>query len=161
VWGLLNLMDKRGMSPLIATLLLIAFAVAIGVVIMNFGRAQVEMEAECTINIGLKFSEVGGEEQFCLDRAKNQLFLIVENGINIKVEGLIVNIIGSKKAITHELADAKMEKAGVYMKYLTYDIEEIGELRQIKVVPKVKMYDEELVCQEKAIVLEEVRDCKA
>jgi flagellin-like protein len=152
-------MNKRGMAPLVATLLLIAFAVALGVVIMNFGRAQVEMEAECTINIGLKFSEVGEEEQFCLDKASNQLFFIVENGINIKVEGLVINIIGSKKAVTYDLGDAKIEKAGAYMKYVPYDVNEIGELRQIKIIPKVVMYEEELICREKAIVMEKIRDC--
>jgi len=154
------MMDKRGMAPLVATLLLIAFAVALGVVIMNFGRAQVEMEAQCTINVGLKFSKIGGEEQFCLDKVKKQLFLVVENGVNIKVEGLVVNIIGTKQALTHDLSDAKIEKAGTYLKYVPYDHDMIGELRQIKIVPKVTMYDEELICQERAIVLEKVRDCK-
>jgi len=152
-------MNKRGMSPLVATLLLIAFAVAIGVVIINFGSAQVEMEAECPISIGLKISEVAEKEQLCLDKTKNQLFLIVENGVNIKVEGLIINVIGAKKVFTYELAEAKLEKAGNYMKYLTYSLEEYGEIRQLKIIPKVKLYDEEVICQEKAIVLEEIRDC--
>ncbi len=152
-------MDKRGLSPVVATLLLISFAIALGVVIMNFGQAQIEEEAECTLNIGLKFSEVSGEKQVCLDREKNQLFLIVENGINIKIDGLIVNIIGTKRALTHELADAKIEKAGAYLRYVPYNPEEVGKLRQIKIVPLVKMFDEQLICQEKAIVLEEVREC--
>ncbi len=153
-------MDKRGIAPLVATLLLIAFAVALGVVIMNFGRAQVELEAQCTIDVGLKFSMVGGEEQFCLDRGGEQLFFVVENGPNINVEGLTVNIIGTKKAVTYDLEDAKIEKAGAFLKYVPYDVEGIGELRQMKIVPKVVMYDEELICQEKAIVLERVRDCQ-
>lgn len=148
------------MAPLVATLLLIAFAVALGVVIMNFGRAQVEMEAQCTINVGMKFAEVSGEKQFCIDRSKNELFFSIENGVNIKVEGLVVNIIGTKQAKTYDLGDAKIEKAGVFMKYLPFAAGEIGEIRQIKIVPKVNMYDEELVCQEKAIVLEDIRDCR-
>jgi len=152
-WG------KKGITPLMATLLLISFAVALGVVIMNFGRAQVESGAECSISIDLQFSKVGGEEQFCLDRSSNQLFLIVENGVNINIEGLVVNIIGTEATVTHELNDAQIEKAGAYMKYVDYPVSQLGELRQIKIVPKVKMYDEELICQEKAIVLEEVRDC--
>jgi len=152
-------LKKKGITPLIATFLLISFAVALGVVIMNFGRAQVEEEAECSINVGLKFSQIGGEEQFCLDRTKNELFLIVENGVNIKVEGLVVNIIGTKSALTHELADAVIDKAGTYMKRVSYDVTQVGELRQIKIVPKVKMYEEVLICQEKAIILEKVKDC--
>ncbi|MBR9683785.1 hypothetical protein GOV03_04575 [Candidatus Woesearchaeota archaeon] len=152
-WG------KKGITPLMATLLLISFAVALGVVIMNFGRAQVESESECSISIGLKISNVGGEDQFCLDRSGNRLFLIVENGINIKVDGLTVSIIGTEKAITRDLSDAKIDKAGTYLKYIDYNVNDLGELRQVKIIPKVKMYDEVLICQEKAIVLEDIRDC--
>jgi len=152
-------MRKRGMAPLVATLLLIAFAVAVGVVIMNFAGAQVEQEAQCTINIGLKFSKIGGEEQFCFNAAKNQLFFTIENGVNIKVEGLVINIIGTQNVLSMNLDDAKIDKAGTYMKYVPYDPTQLGKLRQIKIVPKVKMYEEELVCQEKAVVLEKVRDC--
>ena len=151
-------MDKRGMAPLVATLLLIAFAVALGVVIMNFGRAQVEMEAQCTIDIGLKFSNIGGEEQFCFDATTNELAFTLENGVNIKLEGLIVNIIGTKKAVSSELKDP-IGKAATYMKRVPYNVNEVGTVRQIKIVPKVNMYDEELVCGEKAIVLEKFRNC--
>lgn len=151
-------MDKRGMSPLIATLLLIAFAVALGVVIMNFGSAQVEMEAQCSVNVGLKFSKISGVEQFCLDKSTHQLKFTLENGVNIKVEGLVVNIIGTKQALTHPLK-VKIDKAGIYLGTVPYDESKTGKLRQIKIVPKINMYEEELVCQEKAIVLESVKDC--
>lgn len=140
--------------------LLISFAVAVGVVVMNLGRAEVEEKAECTLDIGLSLSKVGGEEQLCLERGKNQLYLSVENGINIKVEGLTVNVLGANKATTFELSEARMEKAGVFLKYLSYNIGEFGELRQVKIIPKVKMYDNELVCPEKALVVEKIRDCK-
>lgn len=152
--------SKEGITPLMITLLLVSFAVAVGVVVMNLGSAQVESGAQCTINVGLKFSQISSEDQFCLDRVKNQLFFSIENGVNIKVEGLIVNLIGTAQAKTYDLGDAKIEKAGVYLKYIPYDIKENGELRQIKIIPKVNMFDEELTCQEKALVLEEVRDCK-
>jgi hypothetical protein len=152
-------MNKRGMAPLVATLLLIAFAVAIGVVIMTFGKAQVELEAECSINIGLKFAKIAGQEQFCYDQTKKELFLTVENGVNIPVEELVVNIIGSNKAVTHELKDAKISKAGTYLKRIPYNINDVGTLRQIKIIPKIEMYEEIVICQEKAIILEKVRNC--
>jgi flagellin-like protein len=37
-----KLMNKKGVSPLIATVLLIAFAVALGAIVMNWGRGYVE-----------------------------------------------------------------------------------------------------------------------
>ncbi len=41
-------MDERGISPLIATVVLIAFAVALGAVIMNWGSQLVEQAANDT-----------------------------------------------------------------------------------------------------------------
>ena len=58
-------MNKKGIAPLIATLLLISFAVSVGLVVMNFGRAQVELEAECPLNIGLGFAEIAGAQDIC------------------------------------------------------------------------------------------------
>lgn len=152
--------NKRALTPLMITFLLVSFAVAVGVVVINLGRAEVEEKAECTLEIGLKLSEVGGEEQFCLDRAKEQLFFTVENGVNIKVEGLVMNVIGTKKAESYELGEAKMEKAGVFLKYVPYSLEEMGEIKQVKVIPKVNLFDKELICQEQGLVVEKVRDCK-
>lgn len=152
-------MNRKGITAIMATLLLISFAVALGVVIMNFAGAQVEQEAQCTIDVGLKFSKIGGEEQFCFDGSKNQLFFTIENGVNIKVEGLVINIIGTQNVLSYDLSDAKIGKAGTYLKTVPYDPTQLGKLRQIKIVPKVNMYDEELICQDKAIVLEKVRDC--
>ena len=77
---------------------------------MSFGRAQVELEAQCPINVGLKLAVVGGVEEVCYNAAKKDFSFTIENGVNIKVEGLIVNIIGTQKAETFELNDAKSKK---------------------------------------------------
>lgn len=141
------------------SLLLISFAVAIGVVIMNFGRAQVESEAECPINIGLKLSVISGNEEICYNSEQKELSFAVENGINIDVVGLVVNVIGTQKAETSELNEAKMGKAGVYMGKVKYDQSAGGDIRQVKISPKVILYDNEEVCAEKALVVEKVRAC--
>ena len=152
-------MNKRGISPIIATLLLISFAVAFGDVIMSFGRAQVELEAQCPINVGLKLAVVGGVEEVCYNAAKKDFSFTIENGVNIKVEGLIVNIIGTQKAETFELNDAKIAKAGTYIGHVTYNSAISGTIRQVKISPKVVMYDEEQICIEKALILESVKGC--
>jgi len=142
-----------------ATLLLISFAVAIGVVIMNFGRAQVESEAQCAIDVGMHFSNIGGSEQMCYDSSKSEIYFTIENGVNIKVEGLIVNVIGTQQADTYTLDDAKMDKSGIYVGHVRYDKAVKGDIRQIKISPKVVLYDEEIICQEKSITIENVKAC--
>jgi flagellin-like protein len=151
--------EKRGISPIIATLLLIAFAIALGVVIMNFGRAQVELEAQCPVNVGLKLAEIGGEREICYDTEAKKIKFTVENGVNVKVEGLIFNVIGSEKAESYDVPDAKIIKAGTYLGSISYGYAKSGKIRQIKITPKVILYDEEQICVEKALIVEDVREC--
>ena len=141
------------------TMLLLSLAVAVGVVVMNFGRAQVEDKAQCAIDIALQLSSIGGQEQLCYDAGKKALSFTVENGVNIKVEGLIINIIGSEKAETFELNDAKLIKAGTYVGKVAFDIVTGGQIKQVKITPKVVLYDTEQICSEQAIVVESVGNC--
>ncbi|MEK6846482.1 MAG: hypothetical protein AABY26_07000, partial [Nanoarchaeota archaeon] len=131
----------------------------VGVVVMNFGRAEVEDQAQCAIDIGLKLAQIGGQEQLCYDAGKKALSFTLENGVNIKVEGLIVNIIGTQKAETSEMNEAKMTKAGTYLGQVNYDSALGGEIRQVKISPRVLLYDQEQVCVEQALVKEQVRNC--
>jgi len=152
-------MDKRGIAPLIATMLLISFAVSLGMVVMNFGRAQVELQAQCAIDINMKISEIAGKQEVCLDAAKQELKFTIENGVNIKVEGLLVNIIGSERAETFELDDAKMTKSGIYLGRVPYDASASGTIRQIRFTPKVILYDTVEVCAEKSLIFENIGVC--
>ena len=151
--------NKKGITPLMATFLLISFAVALGVTIMNLGSAEVENQAQCPIEVGLKFSNIGGEEQICYEAGSKLLKFTLENGVNIKVEGLIVNVIGEVKADSFELNEAKVIKAGSYLGQVNYDASVSGAIRQVKLSPKVVMYDVEEICTEQALVAENVRMC--
>jgi len=151
------MMNKRGIAPLVATLLLISFAIAIGVVVMNFGQAQIELEAKCPINIGLKLSKE--EAPLCYDANKKELTFNIENGVNINVEGLVVNVIGSQQAQSFELNDARITKAGLYPGKISYDSSTGGELRQIKITPKIVLHDNEEICTDKALIIEEINPC--
>ena len=145
-------MFRKGIAPLVATLILISFAIALGVTIMSFGRAQVELEASCPIDIGFEFSD---EKQLCYNPVSKEVVFTVMNGINIKVEGIIVNVIGDQKAETFDLGNAKMERGGTYSGRTPFD----GTVRQIKLTPKVIFYEEEEICTKKALVIEDVKNC--
>jgi len=152
-------LSKEGITPLMIGFLLVSFAVAVGVVIMNLGSAQVEEAAECAVDIGLQFSVIGGVEEVCYDAAKKIFSFSVENGVNINVNGIVVNIIGTQKAESFELNEAKMGKAAVYLGRVPYDTAASGEIRQVKISPKIIPYDREEVCLEQAIVVEKVKPC--
>lgn len=152
-------LSKEGITPLMIGFLLVSFAVAVAVVVMNLGSAEVEEEAECAVDIGLQFSVIGGTEEVCYDAAKKIFSFSVENGVNINVNGIVVNIIGTQKAESFELNEAKMGKAAVYLGRVPYDTAASGEIRQVKISPKIIPYDQEEVCLEQAIVVESVKPC--
>ena len=147
------LKDKRGITPIMATVLLVSFAVAVGVVVMSFGRAEVEEEAVCPIDIGLAFAEISGKQDICFDGS--QVRFTVENGININIEGLLVNVIGTEKAETADLTEAKLTKAGTYLGKVPFS----GSIRQVKISPKVLLKAQEEICVEQSLVMENIPSC--
>ncbi|PIN73842.1 hypothetical protein COV20_01870 [Candidatus Woesearchaeota archaeon CG10_big_fil_rev_8_21_14_0_10_45_16] len=150
--------NKRGITPLMGTILLVSFAVAVGVVVMNFGRAEVEDGAQCAIEIGLKLANIGGVDQVCYNAGKRSVDFTIENGVNIKVEGFIFNVIGENEAKSVDLS-AAMAKLGNYLGSVPYDTAVSGAIRQVKITPKVVLYDEEQICVEETLVAENVRNC--
>ncbi len=150
-------LGKKAITPLMGTILLVSFAVAVGMVVMNLGRAEVENSAICPVDIGFNFVTIGGEQQLCYDKEK--LTFTVENGVNVNIEGLVVSVIGKEKADTLELNDAKMSKAGSYVGKAAFDAASGGEIRQIKISPKVLLKGEEQICADQALVVEEIPAC--
>ncbi|MBI2573747.1 hypothetical protein HYV86_07820 [Candidatus Woesearchaeota archaeon] len=150
---------KKALTPIIATFLLVSFAVAVGVVVMNLGSAQVEEEAECPVEVGLALAMVKGKEHVCYDTKTKTIQFTVKNGKNSKVEGLIVNIIGEDGSQSEDLVKAKMPKAGTYRGKIVYNLKENGAVEQIEIVPKITPFDEEQICTEQALLVEEVKNC--
>ncbi len=151
--------DKKAIAPIVATLVLVVFAVTFGIIIMSFGRAAVQQEATCTIDIDLDFSEIGGQQEICFDQSKEILRFTVENGANIDISALMVNVIGTNKAESFDLTDAQMLKAGIYLGDVGYNTDSNGEIRQVRIIPKIVPFDEEVICQEQALTAENVRVC--
>lgn len=143
-------MNKKGITPLMASLLLLSFSVALGVFFMNLGRAQIEASAVCPVEIGLT------GKQFCL--SNNNVIFQIQNGITTDVKGLIVNVIGTQKAETFELDNIDLAKGGIYNGQILID-KEVGEVRQVKISPKIILYDNEEICIEKAVISENIGNC--
>ena len=134
-----------------ATFLLISFGVAVSAFITNLGQAQVEDSAICPVNIDLR------QKSSCYDG--QQIIFSIQNGINIKVIGLVVSIIGTEEAKTVELDNLQLEIGGVYSGNIVYDQSVSGEIRQLKITPKISLSDQELICLEQGVIIEAVEKC--
>jgi hypothetical protein len=152
-------MVKKGIAPLIATVLLVIFSVAVGFVVMSFGRAQIEVGADCPINVNFKMVQISGNDQICYDRLKEEIVFLVENGPNTEIKGLIINVIGTKRAETYNMDDVYIDVAANHMGFLRYNTEYFGNIRQIKITPKIKLFENEEICTLQSIIVEEVPSC--
>jgi len=152
-------MNKKAITPLMIGFILVSFAVAVASGVMNFAKAEVEDQASCAIDINMKWAVIGGKEEICFNQATKEVKFTIENGVNIKVEGLVVNIVGTKGSESKELNEAKIIKAGNYFGNVGYNYNTVGDIRQIKFIPKVIFSETEEVCAEKALVVENIRNC--
>ena len=155
-------MNRKAVSPLIATILLLFFAIGLGVIVMNWGRAQVEAASKCAVDTGLTIVELNQIPEICYAGAgeKGYIHFIVENGPNIDVEKLQITVIGAKKIYNTEIEDS-IKKGNSLLKDIPYDFDKFGDIRQIKICPKVVLYpgEDSILCPEQAIVFENIRSC--
>src|SRR3989344_5413410 len=73
--------SKKGVSPLIATILLIAFAVALGTVIMNWGLSLGSSSDDPCAKVALELKKMvdNGEVRYANRGAEGYLNFVIEN----------------------------------------------------------------------------------
>ena len=131
------LKNKKGLSPLIATILLIAFAVALGAVVMNIGRTTVlGPGADSTFSL----IELGGKKQICnLENGPSSILeFTLKNGNQDEITDLQISIIGSKdivnlgKLLSQPIGRAETRKIAV-----GYDSSSVGQLKRVIITPVI------------------------
>ncbi|MBW2977628.1 hypothetical protein KY331_02175 [Candidatus Woesearchaeota archaeon] len=157
------LKSKKAVSPLVATVLLLFVAILLGILVMNWGRAQLEEASECTVDVGLSFVRLNDKPQACYSGSgtTGAVTFIIENGISTEVSSLQLRIIGTKNVYNTDLPDSHIDKGYSFMRTVPYDFNLFGDIRQIRLVPKVRLQPERdpLFCVEQALAVEEINPC--
>lgn len=158
------LKSKKALSPLIATILLLVFAVGLGIIVMSWGKARVEAGSTCPVILDLNFIELNNQPQFCYSGsgANGIVTFIVENGYGADISSLQLRIIGTKQIYTVELPGSGIKKGDSLMKTSPYNFDLFGDIRQVKVTPRAVLYPGEspLSCPEQALTIENIKPCK-
>ena len=160
---------KKGVSPLIATLLLMAFAIALGTVVMSWGRSYIETNAEfiegsdfsgCS-NVHLRLITVGGETQACYDVKEQNINLLIENGPELAIKNFNLQIIGTEKVLTLEnILKEPLKRTFALKKQIPYH--DIGTPKRIKLIPIIDINNVELYCDESSLIIErELHPCSS
>jgi len=156
-------MNKKGMSPLISTIILVVAAIFVGLIVMNWGRATLEENAKCAIDTKMKLLYLNNEPQICYggNNENGAIHFIVENGASIEVEKLHFRVIGEKGVVTEELSGSNIDVASSTIQDVPYDFNKNGDIRQVKITPMLVLYPQEppLLCTEQGIIVESPKPC--
>jgi flagellin-like protein len=160
-------MNKRGVSPLIATVLLIAFAVALGAVVMNWGRSYVQETAsniqETTASmacgdVSIEIPIIEDKQKICFDNTTSEIrFVLYNNGA--RIEGMKFSIIGDKNVDNPtSLIDYPVERAKTISEKVSYN-QTVGEIKKIKIIPRIVDQGQESFCTLSAANIDYVSAC--
>ncbi|MBW2988488.1 hypothetical protein DRJ48_01140 [Candidatus Woesearchaeota archaeon] len=155
-------MNKRGISPLIATVVLIAFAVALGAVIMNWGSHLVESSS----NQSLKCSDLSfsihpfpnGGYDICYDNNTLKLTLESYKGRIDNVK-LIAYTKGDKLFTVKEILSAPLEPGEPQRVVLDFNRGEYGDILDVQLYPIIGRGEKAYLCKEAPVSFGEVRPC--
>lgn len=155
--------SKKGVSPLIATILLIAFAVALGSVVMNWGlNLSLGKSSDKCGSVEIKIRNIDGAE-ICYGGfgANSYINFIIDNVGETDINGLSVWIAGDKGTKLVDLNDIMIKKGALFEKKgkdVAYDATAYGSIKNVQFIPKIKS-DTLEPCLKNAIKVEKIGIC--
>lgn len=165
-----NLTGKKGVSPIIATVLLMAFAIALGALVMTWGKNYIEDTTEevssrsltartCALDVSVEVMNIGGETTLCQTQETNGNLIEVQFVLNNRgsaIDDVQINLIDEDKNIltrknrlTSPLTQAQAKKITVVNDVVPPD--EFTSLKQIIITPMINLDTEPVYCPNKAI----------
>ncbi|MDD5087151.1 MAG: hypothetical protein PHV16_05360 [Candidatus Nanoarchaeia archaeon] len=154
--------QKRGLSPLIATILLIAFAVALGAFVMSWGKtADITNEFESTqkcAETSLKVGIINNMPQIYYGGEGNNGFVefTIENDGNQEIKGLIVWVVGERETMISEIEKLQIKVGYPLTKKLSYNFNKYGEIKKVNFIPKITINEEMITCAKKSVEEERI-----
>ncbi len=140
--------EKKGMSPLIATVLLIAFAVALGAMIMNWGSSLGESTGPDCSNIIMQVNPY-------LCYAENMIRMSIKN-TGDPVKGLAVRVIDEIRQSDMTIKESALKKGET----LKRDIPFVKSGKTyISLIPLVEYKGEATACPEPVIEIDDLPLC--
>lgn len=157
-------MDKRGVTPLAATLLLISFSVGLGAVVMSWGQHYIEETAEFITAaqaqplgcdpVSISLITVGGKRQLCIAPLSRAVKAFIENGPRVGIDNVQARVTGTDRLDTIEaVLPSAIARAQSIAATFTY--QPVGEVRQVKLTPYLTVNSQRTYCEQNSIIVDE------
>jgi flagellin-like protein len=152
-------MNKKGISPLIATVLLISFSVALGTMVMSIGRQVADTSGECE-GVILEIQQLNKKAVLCYDTIESSMNVILKNIGSTEVNGIKMRVIDIDEEINEvNISNSKILVGGIFKKNIPCS-NGIGVY--VEFIPSVMKESGEIIyCPGKSVSMEGVPVCSA
>ncbi len=158
---------RRGLTPLVATILLVAFSVGLGALVMSWGEEYIEEKAEfvqgtAEVKSGcdvakISVIKIGGASQACFGPDTIQLWL--DNGPDIDLYNIHARIAGANGIdVKEEILTEPLLKSNAVKVAIPYN-RTIGQILQVKLTPKIWTGKTAATCAQNSINVERLPPC--
>jgi hypothetical protein len=144
---------KRGIAPVISTILLLMFASALGIIVMSWGRAAVPADIPDCSKTSIKIISLSNKPHICT--IKDKLVFTLENNGKSEIIGAKIIIISVNDIGQLEM-DREIKVADIVQESLDFSGKDI---MKIKFVPIIKMNNKEELCPNNGLELENIGEC--
>lgn len=169
---LLRKMNKKGVSPIIATVLLIAFAIALGAIVMNWGKGFVEetakdtqnkanLELSCEQQLELNIKTIGQTPKLCYNTTGQYIEVMLENRGTVDVTGMQIMLFDTNEESENLINNSIMIPAGMVTNKMRINHNLTGDIVQIEFVPKItpKNVATAQLCSKNNLVIIDITQC--
>lgn len=168
--------SRKGLSPLIAAVLLIVVVVGIGAVVTGIVRNYVTenkqtitekaSDMKCGIEVSLNVPTVNDELLVCNDTANKFINITLENTGSAAIDDIQLKVFGTSGFAANDTAwtgsgQTTAFASGDTKKLQLYWTGTVGELQQIKIVPRVKVVgrSDKAYCTDAALTFSDFVSC--
>jgi flagellin-like protein len=141
-------MTRKGISPLIATVLILGFTVALAAVIMIWGQSFTKKMQEATETTAQKQITCSTDVMLEIKHAEvlgNRVKLVIENGGSINIDKFNIRIYGTEGADSTETSSG-LEAYGIRTFEVPFDLLKTGmTIEEIEIFPTITINDESFV----------------
>lgn len=159
--------NRKGLTPLVATILLVAFSVGLGALVMSWGEEYITEKAEfaqgtAEIKSGcdtttIDIIKIAGQMQLCYVGDKLQIWL--ENGPETELYNIQARLVGTNDVQTIESILAQpLLKSNADKIEVVFDTS-IGLIQQIKLIPKIWTGNNVATCAQSTLTIENIPNC--
>lgn len=159
---------RRGLSPLVSTLVLIAISVALGAVVMTWGESYISENAEfvqgaqeVTSSCQMaRFSiiNVGKLPSVCIQ--DNVVKIDIDNNAFVALYDISARVLGTDNVYYEPSLLKTPLEAGGSAKLSIIIQAPIGKIKQVKLTPKILISNQVVSCDINNVVIENLQACE-